>query len=77
MLQTYQEIRDRIYELARRHSLRPDWVDAGRTMRSLLLHNSEQMVVARSRVPLRHMDPDLLAALAYDLEGVFGKGRMD
>ncbi|MEU9831980.1 hypothetical protein AB0D67_10630 [Streptosporangium sp. NPDC048047] len=51
-------------------------------MRSLLLYNSEQYnseqtVVARSRVPLRHMDPDLLAALAYDLEGVFGKGWMD
>ncbi|MEU4407485.1 hypothetical protein AB0F88_23420 [Streptosporangium sp. NPDC023963] len=77
MLQTYPEIRDRIYELARRHALRPDWVDAGRTTRSLLLYNSDQVVVARSRVPMRHMDPDLLAALAHDLEDVFGKGWLE
>ncbi|MFI6507078.1 hypothetical protein ACIBCT_05695 [Streptosporangium sp. NPDC050855] len=74
MLRTYPEIRDRIYELARRHALRPDRIDAGGTTRSLLLYDSDQVVVARSRVPMRHMDPDLLAALEHDLEDVFGKG---
>jgi hypothetical protein len=34
------------------------------------------MVVARARVPLRHMDPDVLAELAYQLEDVFGEGWM-
>jgi hypothetical protein len=44
-----------------------------RNSRLLLLYDSRQMVVARARVPLRHMDPDVLAELAYQLEDVFGE----
>ncbi len=76
VLSTYPEIRDRIYELARRHGLRPDWVDSTREMRHLLLYDTNQVVVARTRVPVRRIDPDLLARLAHDLETVFGKDWM-
>jgi hypothetical protein len=41
-----------------------------------LLYNRNQVVVARALIPLRRMDPDLLAALESALEGVFGKGWM-
>jgi hypothetical protein len=74
---TYAEIRDRIYDLARRHGLRPDWVESTREMRHLLLYNTDQIVVARARVPLRRMDADVLARLAHDLEKVFGKDWME
>jgi hypothetical protein len=52
----------------------PDWIESGRSTRSLLLYNRNQVVVARALIPLRRMDPDLLAALESALEGVFGKG---
>jgi hypothetical protein len=74
---TYPEIRDRIYELARWHGLRPDWVESTREMRHLLLYDANRIVVARARVPLRRMDADLLARLAGDLEKVFGKDWME
>jgi hypothetical protein len=77
VLTTYPEIRDRIYELARWHGLRPDWVESTREMRHLLLYDANQTVVARARVPLRRMDADLLARLAGDLEKVFGKDWME
>jgi hypothetical protein len=77
VLTTYPEIRDRIYELARWHGLRPDWVESTREMRHLLLYDANQIVVARARVPLRRMDADLLARLAGDLEKVFGKDWME
>jgi hypothetical protein len=34
-------------------------------------------VVVRARVPLRHMDRDVLAELAHQLEDVFGEGWMN
>ncbi|HEU5158663.1 MAG TPA: hypothetical protein VFU43_16820 [Streptosporangiaceae bacterium] len=77
MLATYPEIRDRIYALARRHGLRPDWVESTREMRHLLLYDANQVVVARARVPVHRMDTDLLACLAHDLETVFGKDWME
>jgi hypothetical protein len=77
VLAPYPEIRDRIYELARWHGLRPDWVESTREMRHLLLYDANQIVVARARVPLRRMDADLLARLAGDLEKVFGKDWME
>jgi hypothetical protein len=77
VLTSYPEIRDRIYLLARQHNLRVDWVESTRRYRDLLLYNSGQVIVARATVPLRHLDPDVLAQLVKDLEGVFGKGWMD
>jgi hypothetical protein len=76
VLTTYQEIRDRIYALARAHGLRPDWVESSREMRALLLYDTNQIAVARAMVPLRRLDPDVLARLEHDLEHVFGKGWM-
>jgi hypothetical protein len=77
MLTTYPEIRDRIYVLARKHALRVDWRETTRSERILLLYDSRQVVVARARVPLRRMKPDVLAELAYQLEDVFGEGWME
>jgi hypothetical protein len=77
MLATYPEIRDRIYALARKHALRVDWHETTRNDRLLLLYDSRQVVVARALVPLRHMRPDKLAELAYQLEDVFGEGWMN
>ena len=74
MLATYPEIRDRIYALARKHGLRVDWLETTRIERILLLYDSRQVMVARARVPLRRMDPGVLAELAYQLEDVFGEG---
>jgi hypothetical protein len=77
MLATYPEIRDRIYALARKSALRVDWCEATRNSRLLLLYDARQIVVARARVPLRRMDPDVLAELACQLEDVFGEGWMN
>jgi hypothetical protein len=77
VLTTYPEIRDRIYELARRHSLRPDWVETTRELRYLLLYDANQIVVARTTVPLRRLGPKPLTRLAQDLEAVFGKDWME
>ena len=77
MLATYPEIRDRIYALARRRALRVDWRETTRNNRLLLLYDSRQTVVARARVPLRRMDPEVLAELACQLEDVFGEGWMN
>ena len=76
VLTTYLEIRDRIYELARRSGLRPDWVESTRETRALLLYDAE-VVVARATVPLRRLEPDTLTRLAHDLEMVFGKDWME
>ena len=64
MRATYPEIRDRIYALARKHGFRVDWRETTRNDRLLLLYDSRQLVVARARVPLRHMKPGKLAELA-------------
>jgi hypothetical protein len=77
VLTTYPEIRDRIYELARQHGLRPDWVESTREMRALVLYDADQIVVARATVPLRRLEFDTLTRLAHDLETVFGKDWME
>jgi hypothetical protein len=76
MLAAYPEIRDRIYALARKNALRVDWRETTRNSRLLLLYDAGQ-IAARARVPLRRMDPDVLAELAYQLEDVFGEGWMN
>ncbi|WP_449066385.1 hypothetical protein [Planomonospora algeriensis] len=76
-LWTYQEIRDRIYVLARQHDLRPDWIEQGRSTRLLFLYDAQQVVVGRALVPLRDFRPETLAALATALEPVFGKDWLE
>lgn len=77
MLTTYPEIRDRIYELARKHNLRLDWRESGSRTRTLLLYDSGQVVVARGTVPLRHSSRAVLEELDRAFEGVFGEGWMN
>ncbi|MDP9864041.1 MULTISPECIES: hypothetical protein [Streptosporangium] len=77
MLSTYQEIRDRIYELARRHGLRVDWVETTRSVRLLHLLDTDQIVIARATVPVRGVTLEALAHLATDLERVFGRDWME
>jgi hypothetical protein len=69
----YQEIRDRIYELARQHDLRPDWTESTKNARYLLLYDRQQVVVARATVPIRHPSGRVLAELERQLAPVFGK----
>lgn len=73
MLLAYPEIRDRIYELARRLGLRPDWIEHGKSARLLLLYDREQVVVGRALVPTRHIDDERLADLELALAHLFGK----
>jgi hypothetical protein len=73
VLTTYQEVRDRIYEMARRHNLRPDWVESTHSVRLLLLYDSAQMVTARTTVPVRDITTAKLERLRDDLAPVFGK----
>lgn len=61
----------------RKHGFRVDWCETTPTHRLLLLYDSRQTAVARARVPLRHINPNVLAELAYQLEDVFGEGWMD
>lgn len=77
MLATYQAIRDRIYERARQHDLRPDWVESTRSVRLLLLYDRAQTVVARTTVPVRDITQARLERLRADLEHVFGKDWME
>jgi hypothetical protein len=42
-----------------------------------VLYDARRIVIGRARVPLRRMDPDVLAELAYQLEDVFGQGWMN
>lgn len=77
MVTTYKEVRDRIYEMARRHSLRPDWVESTRSVRLLLLYDSAQMVMARTTVPVRDITMAKLERLRDDLAPVFGKEWME
>lgn len=76
-LRTYQEIRDRIYAFARQHGLRPDWIEHNKSVRLLLLYDSEQVVVGRAMVPVRDLRPETLAALARALEPAFGKDWLE
>ena len=73
MLTTYQELRDRIYEMARRSGYRPDWVESTRSVRLLLLYDSNQVVLARTTVPVRDITMAKLNRLRDDLAPVFGK----
>jgi hypothetical protein len=77
VLTTYQELRDRIYTLARQHGYRPDWVESTRSMRLLLLYDSSQIVVARTTVPVRDITMAKLERLRDDLAPVFGKEWME
>lgn len=77
MLTAYQEVRDRIYEMARRYSLRPDWAESTRNVRLLLLYDASQMVVARATVPVRDITMAKLERLRDDLAPIFGKEWME
>jgi len=77
VLTTYQEVRDRIYEMARRHSLRPDWAESTRSVRLLLLYDSSVTVVARATVPVRDITMAKLERLRDDLAPIFGKEWME
>ncbi len=77
MLTTYQELRDRIYEMARRFGYRPDWVESTRSVRLLLLYDRNQVVVARTTVPVRDITMAKLDRLRDDLAPVFGKEWME
>jgi len=77
MLTTYQELRDRIYAMARQHGLRPDWVESTRSVRLLLLYDSNHVVVARTTVPIRDITMAKLDRLREDLAPVFGKEWME
>jgi hypothetical protein len=76
VLTTYAELRDRIYEMARRHGYRPDWVETTRSSRLLLLYDG-QVVVARTTVPVRDITMARLDRLRDDLASVFGKEWME
>jgi hypothetical protein len=76
VLTTYQELRDRIYEMARRFGYRPDWVESTRSVRLLLLYDSNQIVVARTTVPFRDITMAKLDRLREDLAPVFGEEWM-
>lgn len=73
MLTTYQEVRDRIYEMARLYKLRPDWTESTRSVRLLLLYDASQTVVARATVPVRDITAAKLERLRDDLAPVFGR----
>ena len=77
MLTTYQELRDRVYELSRRCGYRPDWAESTRSMRMLLLYDGDQVVVARTTVPVRDITLAKLDRLRNDLAPVFGKDWME
>ena len=77
MLTTYQELRDRIYAMARQQGFRPDWVESTRSVRLLLLYDSNHVVVARTTVPVRDITMAKLDRLREDLAPVFGKEWME
>lgn len=77
MLTTYQEVRDRIYEMARRSNFRPDWAESTRSVRLLLLYDASQTVIARATVPVRDITLGKLERLRDDLAPVFGKEWME
>jgi hypothetical protein len=77
VLTTYQELRDRIYAMARQHGYRPDWVESTRSVRLLLLYDRNQIVVARTTVPVRDITMAKLERLRDDLAPVFGEEWME
>lgn len=77
MLTTYQQLRDRIYQLSRRFGYRPDLVESTRSVRALLLYDGDQVVIARTTVPVRDITMAKLDRLRDDLAPVFGKDWME
>lgn len=77
MLTTYQEVRDRIYEMARRNDLRPDWVESTRSVRLLFLYDFGQAVIARTTAPVRDITMAKLERLRDDFAPVFGREWME
>jgi hypothetical protein len=77
VLTTYQQLRDRIYQLSRRFGYRPDWVESTRSVRALLLYDGDQVVIARTTVPVRDITMAKLDRLRDDLAPVFGKDWME
>jgi hypothetical protein len=77
VLTNYQELRDRIYAMARQHGYRPDWVESTRSVRLLLLYDRNHIVVARTTVPVRDITMAKLERLRDDLAPVFGKEWME
>jgi len=73
VLTTYQELRDRIYQMSRQFGYRPDWIESTRSVRMLLLYDGKQVVVARTTVPVRDITMAKLERLHDDLAPVFGK----
>ena len=76
MLTTYQELRDRIYQMSRQFGYRPDWIESTRSTRMLLLYDGTHVVVARTTVPVRDITMAKLERLRDDLAPVFGKEWM-
>jgi hypothetical protein len=77
VLTTYQELRDRIYQMSRQFGYRPDWIESTRSVRMLLLYDGKQVVVARTTVPVRDITMAKLERLRDDLTPVFGKEWME
>ena len=77
MLTTYKELRDRIYQMSRQLGYRPDWIESTRSVRMLLLYDGNQVVIARTTVPVRDITMAKLERLRDDLAPVFGKEWME
>ncbi|MGH3418774.1 MAG: hypothetical protein ACRDOD_04140 [Streptosporangiaceae bacterium] len=77
MLTTYKELRDRIYQMSRQLGYRPDWIESTRSARMLLLYDGNQVVIARTTVPVRDITMAKLERLRDDLAPVFGKEWME
>ncbi|GAA0375563.1 hypothetical protein GCM10010160_02030 [Acrocarpospora corrugata] len=67
MLTVYQDIRDRIYTLARDHGLRVDWSETTQGVRLLFLYDRSQVLIARTNVPVRGITVRALDDLQTDL----------
>jgi hypothetical protein len=77
VLTTYKELRDRIYQMSRQLGYRPDWIESTRSVRMLLLYDGNQVVIARTTVPVRDITLAKLERLRDDLAPVFGKEWME
>jgi hypothetical protein len=77
VLTTYRELRDRIYQMSRQLGYRPDWIESTRSVRMLLLYDGNQVVIARTTVPVRDITMAKLERLRDDLAPVLGKEWME
>jgi len=73
VLTTYKELRDRIYQMSRQLGYRPDWIESARSVRMLLLYDGNQVVIARTSVPVRDITLAKLERLRDDLAPVLEK----